>query len=171
MQLTEVTGMVATRAKGSNHLERVRFLGRNWLPALLVTLLLSASPAGAAEIVSLTHTNLTTGAWGDAAAPEPDVGALISLLPTFVGGDLERWMHGLIFCCMGILFLVYPPRAKRCEMNGYPLSVTCPVDGTVREASLDTCSACGTKYKLGANASDVVVRATDGPPEGGAAIA
>jgi hypothetical protein len=78
MQLTEVTGMVATRAKGSNHLERVRFRGRNWLPALLVMLLLSASPAGAAEIVSLTHTNLTTGAWGDAAAPEPDVGALIN---------------------------------------------------------------------------------------------
>ena len=56
-------------------------------------------------------------------------------------------------------------------MNGDPLSVACPVDGTVRNAEIDTCSACGTKYKLGAKASALTVQATDGPPEGGAAIA
>jgi hypothetical protein len=67
--------------------------------------------------------------------------------------------------------LVYPPRTKTCQMNGDPLSVTCPVDGTVRDASIDTCGACGTTYKLGSRASAVAVITTDGPPEGGAAIA
>jgi hypothetical protein len=59
-----------------NNPKRARFRGRNL--ALLVTLLLATSPAGAAEIISITLANLTTGAWGDAVAPEPDVGALVS---------------------------------------------------------------------------------------------
>ncbi len=67
--------------------------------------------------------------------------------------------------------LVFPPHARECSLNGDPLSVACPVDGTVRNAAIDTCSACGTKYKLGANSGAAVVLASDGPPEGGAAIA
>jgi hypothetical protein len=68
--------------------------------------------------------------------------------------------------------LIYPPRARRCEIDRADLMVACPVDGSVRPAEVDTCSACGTRYKLGAAAGGtlVVVR-TDGPPEGGAAIA
>jgi len=67
--------------------------------------------------------------------------------------------------------LIYPARARACLMNGDPLSVTCPVDGTVRNAEIDTCSACGTKFKLGANSASSVVLVSDGPPEGGAAVA
>lgn len=67
--------------------------------------------------------------------------------------------------------LVFPPRARTCSLNGDPLSVTCPIDGTVRSANIDTCSACGTTYKLGAGAPSSVVLAGDGPPEGGAAVA
>ncbi len=67
--------------------------------------------------------------------------------------------------------LVYPPRATSCTVDGNPLVVTCPVDGTVREADIDTCSGCGTKFKLGAASSSSVVLASDGPPEGGAAVA
>ncbi len=67
--------------------------------------------------------------------------------------------------------LVYPPRATTCAVDGDPLEVTCPVDGTVREAGIDTCTGCGTKFKLGATASPSVVLASDGPPEGGAAVA
>ena len=36
---------------------------------------------------------------------------------------------------------------------------------------VDTCSACGTKFKLGAKASSSVVLSSDGPPKGGAAVA
>ena len=67
--------------------------------------------------------------------------------------------------------LVYPPRATTCAIDDDPLEVTCPVDGTVREATIDTCSGCGTKFKLGAASSSSVVLASDGPPEGGAAVA
>ena len=67
--------------------------------------------------------------------------------------------------------LVFPPRAKTCSVDGDPLEVTCPVDGTVREAAIDTCSGCGTKFTLGAKTSSAVVLSSDGPPEGGAAIA
>ncbi len=45
---------------------------------LLSLLLLPAGPAAAAEIVALTVTNLTTGAWGNASGPEPDIGSLIT---------------------------------------------------------------------------------------------
>jgi hypothetical protein len=67
--------------------------------------------------------------------------------------------------------LIFPPRARQCTMNGYSLSVACPVDGTIRNAEVDTCAACGTKYKLGATSGAVTVLSSDGPPEGGAAIA
>lgn len=67
--------------------------------------------------------------------------------------------------------LVFPPRAKTCSVDGNPLSVTCPVDGTVREAGIDTCTGCGTKFKLGAKSGSSVVLSSDGPPEGGAALA
>ncbi|MEX1344594.1 MAG: hypothetical protein AB1Z63_07985 [Candidatus Limnocylindrales bacterium] len=67
--------------------------------------------------------------------------------------------------------LVFPPRAKTCSVDGDPLEVTCPVDGTVREAAIDTCSGCGTKFQLGAASSGSVVLSSDGPPTGGAAVA
>ncbi len=67
--------------------------------------------------------------------------------------------------------LLYPPRATECAIDAVPLRVACPVDGTVRSVRLDTCSACGTRYILGAGTSSAVVLSTDGPPEGGAAIA
>lgn len=67
--------------------------------------------------------------------------------------------------------LVYPPRARACTVDDMPLSVACPVDGTVRSASIETCSACGTTFKLGATAGSSVVVATEGRPEGGAALA
>ena len=66
---------------------------------------------------------------------------------------------------------IFSPRARRCSIDDQPLEVTCPVDGTVRSAELDLCSGCGTAFKLGAKASSAVVLSSDGPPEGGAAIA
>ena len=67
--------------------------------------------------------------------------------------------------------LVYPQRARRCTLDGDALSVSCPVDGTLRNAEIDTCAGCGTKFKLGAGSGSAVVLVSDGPPEGGAAIA
>lgn len=67
--------------------------------------------------------------------------------------------------------LVFPPRSRTCAVDGDPLEVTCPVDGTVREAVIDTCPGCGTRFTLGATSGSSVVLASDGPPEGGAAIA
>jgi hypothetical protein len=67
--------------------------------------------------------------------------------------------------------LVYPPRAVACSIDDRPLDVTCPVDGTVRSAEIETCAGCGTKFKLGAAGGSSVVLSSDGPPEGGAAIA
>jgi hypothetical protein len=67
--------------------------------------------------------------------------------------------------------LIYPSRARRCEIDQADLLVACPVDGSVRDADIDTCSACGTRFELGATARSLVVATTKGPPEGGAAIA
>lgn len=67
--------------------------------------------------------------------------------------------------------LIFPSRARACSVDGGMLTVTCPVDGTVRAAEIDTCSGCGTRFKLGATSRGSVVVVSDGPPEGGAAIA
>jgi hypothetical protein len=67
--------------------------------------------------------------------------------------------------------LVYPSLARNCQIDRADLSVACPVDGTVRAADVEICSACGTRFVLGANASPTVVTPGSGPPEGGAAVA
>ena len=67
--------------------------------------------------------------------------------------------------------LVYPALARTCEIDRANLSVACPVDGTIRDADVETCSACGTRFVLGANAAPTVVEAGSGPPSGGAAVA
>ena len=67
--------------------------------------------------------------------------------------------------------LVFPASAVRCTVDGADLSVRCPVDGTVRDASIQTCTACGTRYVLGAASTSALVRRPAGPPEGGAAVA
>jgi len=67
--------------------------------------------------------------------------------------------------------LVFPPRATDCPVDGASLSVTCPVDGTVRDVEVDTCPACGTRFVLGATSPKAVVLAGEGPPDGGAAVA
>jgi hypothetical protein len=67
--------------------------------------------------------------------------------------------------------LIYPPRARNCDVDRADLVVACPVDGSLRAADIQTCSACGTTFKLGAAASPLAVVSTDGPPEGGAAVA
>lgn len=67
--------------------------------------------------------------------------------------------------------LVYPARAKQCNVDQAELRVSCPVDGTVRPAAIDICSSCGTRFTLGAGTAAVVVASAGGPPPGGAAIA
>ncbi|HEX5466328.1 MAG TPA: hypothetical protein VFW92_06600 [Candidatus Limnocylindrales bacterium] len=67
--------------------------------------------------------------------------------------------------------LLYPARARSCEVCGQELSVRCPVDDTLRPASDPLCRTCGTKYVLGAAATALTVRRPSGPPEGGAAVA
>jgi hypothetical protein len=67
--------------------------------------------------------------------------------------------------------LLFPPRVTRCEVDRVDLSVACPVDGTVRAASIQMCPACGTRFVLGAASSPTLVTGSGGPPEGGAAVA
>jgi hypothetical protein len=67
--------------------------------------------------------------------------------------------------------LVFPSSAVRCTVDGADLAVRCPVDHTVRDASIQTCTACGTRYVLGAASTSALVRRTVGPPPGGAAVA
>jgi hypothetical protein len=67
--------------------------------------------------------------------------------------------------------LVFAPSAVRCTVDNADLSVRCPVDHTVRDASIQTCTACGTRYVLGAASTSALVRRTVGPPPGGAAVA
>ena len=64
-----------------------------------------------------------------------------------------------------------PPKDFRELLEQAGALVTSDVDGTVRDIDVDTCSACGTKYKLGAGTGSAVILASDGPPEGGAAVA
>lgn len=67
--------------------------------------------------------------------------------------------------------LIYPPDRTTCELDGSNLLVRCPVDGTVREAAIQTCSACGTRFILGAGQMPAIVKRTGRPPSGGAAVA
>lgn len=67
--------------------------------------------------------------------------------------------------------LVFPASAVRCTVDGADLAVRCPVDHTVRDASIQTCTACGTRFVLGAASTSALVRRTAGPPPGGAAVA
>jgi len=67
--------------------------------------------------------------------------------------------------------VVYPPSRTACEVDGANLVVRCPVDGTVRPATQQTCSACGTRFVLGAGSPAALVRRPGRPPEGGAAAA
>lgn len=67
--------------------------------------------------------------------------------------------------------LLYPPRATRCDVDGADLQVICPVDGTARDAEVQVCSACGTRYVLGTTSSPIAIAPAGGPPEGGAAVA
>jgi hypothetical protein len=67
--------------------------------------------------------------------------------------------------------LIYPASATTCEVDGAELSVSCPIDQTVRVASQQVCRACGTRYVLGASRTALTVRRTGRPPEGGAAVA
>ena len=69
------------------------------------------------------------------------------------------------------LGLIYPPDRTQCEVDGSNLMVRCPVDGTVREAAIQVCRACGTKYVLGAASTPMLVQRTGRPPAGGAAAA
>jgi hypothetical protein len=67
--------------------------------------------------------------------------------------------------------LLYPAKARTCEIDGEELLVNCPVDGTTRVAGQPLCRGCGTRYELGASMAPVVVRRRGRPPDGGAAIA
>ncbi|MFN8621273.1 MAG: hypothetical protein U0869_11060 [Chloroflexota bacterium] len=69
------------------------------------------------------------------------------------------------------LGLIYPADRTTCEVDGSNLMVRCPVDGTVREAAIQVCRACGTKYVLGAAKTPMLVARTGTPPKGGAAAA
>ena len=69
------------------------------------------------------------------------------------------------------LGLIYPPDRIHCEVDGTNLQVRCPVDGTVREAAIQVCRACGTKFVLGAATTPLLVKRTGSPPAGGAAAA
>ncbi len=66
--------------------------------------------------------------------------------------------------------LVFAPRDTSCSACGRDLEVRCPVDGTVRPAARQVCSACGTRYVLGALPA-LVAATHGGPPPGGAAAA
>jgi hypothetical protein len=67
--------------------------------------------------------------------------------------------------------LLYPAKETRCGECRQELTVLCPTDGTLRNASEQTCSACGTRYVLGAADTAIAVRRRSGPPAGGAAVA
>jgi hypothetical protein len=67
--------------------------------------------------------------------------------------------------------LLFPARARTCQVDNAQLQVGCPVDGTARAAEVQTCPACGTRFVLGATAPALLVASPPGPPEGGAAAA
>ena len=65
--------------------------------------------------------------------------------------------------------LVYESGAQRCDIDGDPLSVVCPMCGLGRQAMVDTCTNCGLVLKVKPRA--LAVRKTSGPKPGGAAAA
>jgi hypothetical protein len=67
--------------------------------------------------------------------------------------------------------LLYPAKETRCSECRHELTVRCPVDDTLRSASEQTCSACGTRYVLGASETAIAVQRRSGPPAGGEAVA
>lgn len=84
-------------------------------------------------------------------------------------GGLPRFPANVPYCADH--GLVFAPSVVRCTIDGADLSVRCPVDHTVRDASIETCTACGTRFVLGAASTSALVRRTAGPPPGGAAVA
>ena len=67
--------------------------------------------------------------------------------------------------------LSYPGKETRCSECRHELSVRCPIDDTLRVASEQTCSACGTRYLLGASDTAIAIQRRSGPPTGGEAVA
>jgi hypothetical protein len=65
--------------------------------------------------------------------------------------------------------LVYDSGTLRCDQDGDPLTVVCPMCGLGRLALVDTCTNCGLVLKVKPRA--VAVRKTSGPKPGGAAAA
>ena len=68
-------------------------------------------------------------------------------------------------CAIGT---IYPPGTTRCDRDGEPLSVICPMCGIGRDAAITTCGNCGLVLKVEQRAR--VLRPA-GPPPGGAAVA
>ena len=64
---------------------------------------------------------------------------------------------------------VYESGMDRCDIDGEPLSVVCPMCGLGRQAMVDTCTNCGLVLKVKSRA--VAVRKATGPKPGGAAAA
>ena len=96
------------------------------------------------------------------AEPEPTLAELdAGGQPMFPANVPYCGEHGLLFALSAV----------RCTIDGADLSVRCPVDHTVRDAALQTCTACGTRFVLGAASTSALVRRTVGPPPGGAAVA
>jgi hypothetical protein len=71
----------------------------------------------------------------------------------------------------GLIRLLYPGRETRCSQCRQALTVRCPIDDTLRPATEQTCTACGTRYVLGASDTSIAVQRRSGPPAGGQAVA
>jgi hypothetical protein len=67
--------------------------------------------------------------------------------------------------------LIHPPDRVTCQVDRADLAIRCPVDGTVRAASIQTCTACGTRFILGKGRTPLLVERSSRPPDGGAAVA
>ena len=65
--------------------------------------------------------------------------------------------------------LIYPSGELRCERDGEPLSVICPMCGLGRPAEIDTCTNCGLVLKV--KPRPIPVGKITGPKPGGAAAA
>ena len=58
--------------------------------------------------------------------------------------------------------LVFPPSAVRCTVDSADLSVRCPVDDTVRDASIQTCTASSTGQRTERSAPSTAHRTAEG---------